>query len=220
MSAETRVSPRSNVLRLILTAAVFVAVHGAILAGAIHVAVALVMLSLAFAPAASALRAEVKHRWLYAAIAALMLILAACALSWPGVDGRMALVLPAFLGSMLVSGFFAYSLLPNQVPVIVRMCHITRGQVLPDGLERYARNLTWGWAVLPALLAFAALAILGIFGLEAWSWANNVANPIILASFFAGEHVYRARLMPHLGKPSMRKTFDVMVNKHSWRRSA
>jgi uncharacterized membrane protein len=220
MSAETRISSRSNVLRLTLTAAAFVAVHGAILAGAIHFAVAVVMLSLAFAPAASALQAESKHRWLYAAIAALMLILAAYAASWPGVDGRVALVLPAFLGSMLVSGFFAYSLLPNQMPVIVRMCHITRGKVLPDGLERYARNLTWGWAILPAVLAFAALAVLGAFGLEAWSWANNVANPIILASFFAGEHVYRARLMPHLGKPSMRQTFDVMVNKHSWRRSA
>ncbi len=220
MSAAALSASESNVMRLTLTAAAFVAVHAAILAGAIHLAVALVLFSLAFAPAASALRAESKHRRLYAIIAAFLLGLAVSAIYWPGIDGRVALILPAFLGSMLVSGFFAYSMLPGQMPVIVRMCHVRRGKVLPDGLERYARNLTWGWALLPASLAFAALAVLAGFGLEAWSWINNVANPLILISFFAGEHVYRAWRMPHLGKPSMLQTFGVMANKDSWRHSA
>ena len=220
MSAAAPSSTGPKFSRLIFTAAVFISVHAAILAGAIHLAVALVFFSLAFAPAASALRAEKKRRWLYVTIAAILLVLAICAIKWPGIDGRLALILPAFLGSMLVSAFFAYSLLPGQVPVIVRMCHIRRGPVLPEGLERYARRLTWGWVFLPAFLAFAALAVLAAFGLEAWSWTNNVVNPLILASFFAGEHAYRAWRMPHLGKPSLLQTFGVMANKDSWRHSA
>ncbi len=100
------------------------------------------------------------------------------------------------------------------------MCHISRGKILPEGLEDYARRLTWGWVIVPAALGFGALAVLAAFGLEAWSWASNVANPIVLAAFFAGEHLYRARNMPHLGKASILKTFKIMTDSDTWRRSA
>lgn len=219
MNTTPQAPSGSNLLRFIFAATAFVGVHSAILVGAIHLAVALVFFSLAFAPTINALRAKSKHRWLHAIVAVILLVPAVCAIGWPGIDGRVALILPASLGAMLVSGFFAYSLLPGQVPVIVRMCHIRRGTPLPDGLERYARNLTWGWAILPAILVVIALAALAAFGLEAWSWVNNVANPLILAAFFAGEHLYRAWQMPHLGKSSMLQTFDIMANKDLWRRT-
>jgi uncharacterized membrane protein len=108
--------------------------------------------------------------------------------------------------------------MPGQQPIITRMSHISRGPVLPDGLVEYTRLLTWGWAVLPMLLGLSALATFAAWGIEAWSWVNNVVSPLALVGYFVGEHVYRGLRHPHLGKPSILHTFDVMLNSMSWRR--
>jgi len=218
MTTADAPSSRPFVGRILLIAAVFASIHAATLAGAIPLAIFVLFCALALVPATAALRASGGRRSKYALLAAALSLLAACALLWQTSDSRLALILPSFLGSLLTSAFFAYSLLPGQVPIIVRICHVTRGNPLPDGLESYARRLTLGWAILPALLALTALAVLATFGLREWSWVSNVANPILMSAFFLGEHVFRAWRLPQMGKPSIVRTIDVMLNSPSWRR--
>ena len=218
MTTANTPSSRPFVGRILLIAAVFASIHAATLAGAIPLAIFVLFCALALVPAAAALRASGGRRSKYALLAAALSLLAACALLWQTNDSRLALILPSFLGSLLTSAFFAYSLLPGQVPIIVRICHVTRGNPLPDGLESYARRLTLGWAILPALLALTALAVLATFGLREWSWVSNVANPILMLAFFLGEHAFRAWRLPQLGKPSIVRTIDVMLNSPCWRR--
>jgi len=218
---KTTASPPlgAALVRLSLAAATFLAFHVAILQGAISWAVAIVFCSLALAVAAKALGAE-KRRPSLALLAVVLLAIAASAVWWQVEEARAALILPPLFGYLLTSAFFAYSLLPGQIPVIVRMCHVTQGEVLPEGLEPYARALTWGWAVLPAVLALASILVLGVFGLEAWSWVCNVINPLLFAAFFIGEHVYRTWRLPHVGKPSILRTLGVMLDPASWQGSS
>ncbi len=218
MTASASSKWRPAVVRLTLAALTFLAFHAAILQGAISLAVAIVFASLAMAVAAKALRGS-KRRTSLAVFALGLLAAAACVLWWQVEEARVALVLPPLIGYFLASAFFAYSLLPGQVPVIVRMCHVAQGRVLPDGLEAYARALTWGWAILLAVLAFASIIALWLFGLEAWSWVCNVFNPLLMAAYFIGEHAYRAWRLPHVGKPSVLGTLGIMLDPASWQHS-
>ncbi len=206
-------------VRLSLAAVTVLAFHVAILQGAVSWAVAIVFCSLALAVGAQALRAG-RRRSSLALLAILLLAIAASASWWQVEEARAALILPPLIGYLLTSAFFAYSLLPGQKPVIVRMCHVTQGEILPQGLEPYARALTWGWAILPAVLALASVLALALFGLEAWSWVCNVINPLVFAAFFLGEHPYRAWRLPHVGKPSILRTLGVMLDSASWQRSS
>ena len=219
MTATASPSLGPAIVRLALAAVTFLAFHVAILQGAISWAVAIVFGSLGLAVATKALRAE-RRRSSLLLFAAALLAVAVSVSWWQAEEARAALILPPLVGYLLTSAFFAYSLLPGQMPVIVRMCHVTQGETLPEGLESYARALTWGWAVLPAGLALVSLLVLGLFGLEAWSWVCNVVNPLVFASFFIGEHVYRAWRLPHVGKPSILRTLGVMLDPASWQRSS
>ena len=181
-------------------------------------AISIVFGSLALAVAAKALRSS-RRRISFALFALGLASVAASVLWWQVEAARAALILPPLIGYFLTSAFFAYSLLPGQVPVIVRMCHVAQGQVLPEGLESYARALTLGWAILLAVLALASLVVLWQFGLEAWSWVCNVFNPLLMAAYFIGEHLYRARRLPHVGKPSVLRTLGIMLDPASWQHS-
>ena len=219
MKATASPPPGPAVVRLALAAATCLAFHLAVLQGAISWAVAVVFCALALAVAAKALQAE-RRRSSLLLFALALLAVAASVFRWQVDEARAALVLPPLIGYVLTSAFFAYSLLPGQMPVIVRMCHVTQGETLPEGLEAYARALTWGWAVLPLGLALVSILVLGLFGLEVWSWVCNVVNPLVFAAFFAGEHAYRAWRLPHVGKPSILRTLGVMLDPASWQRSS
>jgi hypothetical protein len=208
----------SVVARLILVAAVLSAVHLATLFGSVRMAVAILFTGLAIVPTVGALGTVGGRRIRLALVAAGLIFVAVAAVAWPGLDGRAALLLPPFLGYMMTSAFFGWSLRPGHVPVIVRMSRVSRGDPLPEGVEPHARAVTWGWAVLPAVLAVGGLVVYWLFGLDAWSWVTNVGNPITLVGFFITEHLYRAWRLPHLGKPSFATTLDVMVNSSAWRR--
>ncbi len=206
------------VVRLTFAAATFLAFHLAILYGAISWAIAIVFGSLALAVAGRALRSQ-QRRSSLALVALALMAIAVSASWWQSEEARAALILPPLIGYLLTSAFFTYSLLPGQVPVIVRMCHVTQGRVLPAGLEAYARALTRGWAIVLAVLALASIVALWLYGLEAWSWVCNVVNPLLMATYFIGEHVYRAWRLPHVGKPSVFRTLGVMLDPASWQRS-
>ncbi len=206
------------VLRLSLVASAFLAIHFAILQDRLSWAVALIFCSLALTVAAGALRRGEGRRLSRSLLAVALLALAASSFWWRPSDARMALILPPLLGYIMTSAIFGFSLLPGQKPVIVRMCHVTQGETLPEGLEAYARALTFGWALLPILFAIVSLLVLLVFGLSAWSWFCNILSPLLLAAFFIGEHFYRAWRLPHVGKPSILRTLVVLLDTASWQR--
>jgi uncharacterized membrane protein len=211
-------SARGRLLvRILPVAAAFIAVHLLTLSDEVLLAVAVVLFALFVGPAASALRGGGRWR-LLGVLAAAALLIAAVSVEWPDAGPQAALIVPPFLCCLLVSAVFAHSLMPGQQPIITRMSHISRGPVLPDGLIEYTRLLTWGWAILPMLLGVSALVAFAAWGIEAWSWVNNVVSPLALVGYFVGEHIYRGIRHPHLGKPSILHTFDVMLNSMSWRR--
>ena len=209
---------KAVVMRLVLVVATFSAIHLLTLAGDLRVAVVIFLCVIVLGPAAQTLLRLWSHQGRIIAMTAALLLAVGALVALSDVGVRLALIVPPFLGYMATSVFFAHSLLPGEIPVITRMSRVGRGDTLPDGLEEYARALTWGWAVLPALLAVAALLLLAFAGIEPWSWMTNVASPVALITFFAGEHVYRGIRHPQFGRPSLLHTFDVMFDAMSWRR--
>lgn len=205
-------------LRVLLIAAVFALVHVLTLSGAVPLAIAVLLCAAFVGPLASALRSAGRWRLLCALAAVGALLVSAIFVEWPDAGTQAMLIVPPFLCCLLASAVFAHSLLPGEDPIITRMCRVSRGEALPEGLAEYSRLLTWGWALLPALLGLAGLIAFAAWGLEAWSWATNVVSPTVLAVYFVGEHAYRGFRHPHLGRPSIVRTFDVMLNSMSWRR--
>lgn len=218
MNANAATARSRLLMRVLPVAAGFAAVHFLTLSDALPLAVAVVLCAIFLGPAASALRGAGRWRPLLATLAAVALLILTISIEWPDAGPQAALIVPPFLACLLVSAIFAHSLLPGEEPIITRMSRVSRGDNLPAGLVEYTRLLTWGWAVLPTLLGLAALAAFATWGIEAWSWVNNVVSPLALVAYFIGEHVYRGIRHPHLGKPSILHTFDLMLNSMSWRR--
>ena len=214
-TAQTRTA---LLLKLLAVAAVFCSVHLLTVAGDIRIAVIVFLCAMIVGPGATSLRRIVNKAAVLAVVALVLAICLALVLLWPNGGAQAVLIVPPFVGYMVTSGFFASSLLPGEDPVITRMCRIVRGDTLPDGLEEYARLLTWGWAILPAVLAISGLVVFAVAGIAAWSWMTNVFSPLTLVAYFVGEHLYRGLFHRHLGTPSLLQTFDVMFNPVSWRR--
>jgi uncharacterized membrane protein len=205
------------VIRLLLFGLVLILVHLLTLAGAIPLAAMIVVGALILVWATAMLRG-VARRPINAAIVAVVCLAAVGVFAAvPTLDMQTVLIAPPLLGYLLTSAVFAYSLLPDKEPLITRFCRLMRRGALPDGLEEYARMLTWAWAILPAFLAVTAMGIYAAFGLNAWSWASNVVNPALLVTFYVGEHVFRGLCLPHLGTPSILETVEVMFDPVSWR---
>lgn len=196
---------------------VLISVHLLTLAGDIPLAAMTIVGALILVWATAMLRGA-ERRGIHAAIVAVVCLAAAgLFVAVPTLDMQAVLIAPPLCGYLLTSAVFAYSLLPDKEPLITRFCRMMRQGELPDGLEAYARMLTWAWAILPAFLAVTAMGIYAAFGLNAWSWASNVVNPALLVSFYVGEHVFRGLCLPHLGTPSILKTVEVMFDPVTWR---
>lgn len=126
----------------------------------------------------------------------------------------LLLVPVAFIG--MIAWWFARTLRSGQVPLITRIVAALDGrppQRLEPELQRYARRLTWGWALVLALLAacnllLAMLAVpdglLAQVGIASplpvtetqWSWFANGANYGLVGGFFALEFLYRQHRFP------------------------
>jgi uncharacterized membrane protein len=149
-----------------------------------------------------------------------LLAAAACGLLALARSG--AATLPLFVPPVLLNGFmawvFGHTLRPGSVPLIerlVRALHET-DEIDDAAIVRYARRLTWAWAVLLGALALVNLVLalcaapdgillaLGVrppvtVPLEAWSLFANVLNYLILGAFFVGEYLFRQRVFPQQG---------------------
>jgi uncharacterized membrane protein len=129
----------------------------------------------------------------------------------------LSLYLPPVLGDVFGAWLFGHTLLSGRIPLIerlVRRLHGAPDRPLDPAITRYARSLTFAWALLFGLLGATGLAlalfavpngVLILLGFTppvsvpqtAWSWFANVAAYGIAAGFFVLEYAYRKMRFPH-----------------------
>jgi uncharacterized membrane protein len=148
--------------------------------------------------------------WLTAlAITGALALLSQQSLIW------LPLYAPAVLSDLAVAWVFARTLLPERIPLvlrIVRLLHSPDEQLNP-GIPPYARRLTVAWAVLFSVLGLVSLTlalfaapngILLLVGVRpgvtvsqhSWSLFANFIEYLIVAGFFGLEYSYRRHRFP------------------------
>lgn len=132
-----------------------------------------------------------RGRWLYG-----ILIAAAALVSLSGpanLDDLMLRTQPVAVTGMLAA-LFGRSLMPDRVPLIVRIGEYLRGD-LPPRVASYGRRLTAFWTLFFVLLALES-ALLGIFATPFWwSLFTNLVNYLIILLVFVVEYPIRRRVL-------------------------
>jgi uncharacterized membrane protein len=148
--------------------------------------------------------------WLTAlAIAGALALLSQQSLIW------LPLYAPAVLSDLAVAWVFARTLLPERIPLVLRIVRLLHppDEHLNPGIPRYARRLTLAWAVLFSALGLVSLTlalfaapngILLLVGIRpavtvsqhSWSVFANFIEYLIVAAFFALEYGYRRHRFP------------------------
>lgn len=120
---------------------------------------------------------------------------------------------PVFI-NLFGSWIFAHTLAPGKMPLIERLARLLHE---PDGISdeiaRYARKVTFAWALFLAGLALLNLTlalianpdgILLMMGVRpivtvpqaVWSLFSNFLNYVMAGLFFLGEYIYRQHKFP------------------------
>ncbi|WP_420419677.1 hypothetical protein [Pacificispira sp.] len=130
-------------------------------------------------------------------------------------DMARIVALPPVLIHGWVAWMFGRTLLPGQEPLIRRFSRLHRDPFPPE-LEGYTRRLTVIWTILLSGLTLTS-AGLGVFAApETWSWAVNIAMPLICVSLFLGEHAYRGIVFRHIGGHSPVVTMRTLMSPKTW----
>jgi 3-hydroxymyristoyl/3-hydroxydecanoyl-(acyl carrier protein) dehydratase/uncharacterized membrane protein len=149
---------------------------------------------------------------------------AAGALVWLARGGRGQLAIDALpiLINAALCGLFARTLIAGREPLIARIIGVIEGpqRLALPGVARYARRLTWAWALLLgvqacALLVVAACSVpeglFATFGVQppitmasAWRWYLHLGSYALVIGFLVLEYAYRRwhlRHIPHAPLP-------------------
>ncbi len=97
---------------------------------------------------------------------------------------------PPLAAFAFVAFFFYRTLRPGSVPLITRVACMEHPDLPPD-MARYARILTWAWALCFVLLLIVALVLAPLLKLDMWSRWVHVLGYIVPGALFLGEYVYR-----------------------------
>jgi uncharacterized membrane protein len=144
--------------------------------------------------------------WLAAVAAEL---LAGGALVW--LAGRHGPALAAVLVNLAVALRFWLTLQPGRVPLITRYARCDAAG-LPAHGEAYTRRLTACWAWL--LAGFALLH--GMAPLGWWNTATlSLLQSAACVALFLGEHAWRGRILPELGRATPWRTFRAVLAYHA-----
>jgi uncharacterized membrane protein len=159
-------------------------------------------------------------RWPLALTALIALILLVC-----GGVNRLLDALPALIAG-LIAWIFARTLRRDRVPLIGRAIAALDGaaQLNNDpAVARYARRLTWVWAIYQSALA-AIAALLAIHAAGGPNWVATpamsprvfgaIALPLAVAILFLGEFALRRWLLPQAPRHSL--FFFVRKLIHVW----
>ena len=126
-----------------------------------------------------------------------------------GSAGRLLDALPALIAA-LIAWIFARSLRIGRSPLIGRAIAALDGpaQLNDPAIARYARRLTWVWAIYQAVLAgIATLLVIHAAGWLDWlpvflpsPRAFGAVLPLAVAILFLGEFILRRWLLPQAPK--------------------
>lgn len=148
-------------------------------------AIALLGLTLMSLIAAVPALLDSRNRW--QALPYVFIALAAFVALMSGTD--FALYFPSVVFNLVFAVAFGRTLRAGETPMIERFMHLHHSEKMHPGLVRYARQLTYMWAVCCATMALTA-ALLGIFtSLETWSLFANVINYAVIVVLFIGQFV-------------------------------
>ena len=150
-----------------------------------------------------------------------LLALSALGLLAAGGITAMLVSLPALI-SAFISWLFARTLCAGRRPLIARAIAIIDGQTQLEDLRvaRYARRLTWLWAVWQAMLALLGLIVAlhanGQLSALPQQFPNPtqfgvVILPLAVALLFLAEFLLRPRLLPQAPKHSFWKFASRLV---------
>jgi uncharacterized membrane protein len=132
------------------------------------------------------------------AIGAIAVLAGAATALWIGQAGAAATLLAALplAGNLLLAWHFGATLRAGHEPLITRYTRAEQGR-LPPELAGYTRRLTWLWTLF--FLAFAVVNLLTLVGAGPAPGPVAMANIVLSALFFLGEHPVRRALFPGLG---------------------
>lgn len=103
---------------------------------------------------------------------------------------QFAVYLPSIVFNVFFASAFAYTLRTGDTPMIERFMRAHHGEQMGPELVRYARQLTYAWVMVCAVLALTS-AVLAIFAsLEIWSLFANVVSYAVVAALFIGQFIY------------------------------
>lgn len=124
--------------------------------------------------------------------AAGLVALAALGAAWIdlAVLAQLALAGP-MLAFLAGAWLFGRTLLPGRTPLVERISRLERGGDFPAGLARYARRLTWAWAILLAGIPAADAALAVFATAAAQSLFVNFVSYALVAALYFGEYAYR-----------------------------
>lgn len=107
-------------------------------------------------------------------------------------DTHYALFVPPVTINLAVGLFFAYTLRSSRTPLVEWMMRFEYGgQIPPEPVRRYARRLTWIWAVYFTAASVLALALAITAPLETWSLFVNILHFVLVGAMLALQYLYR-----------------------------
>ena len=163
--------------------------------------------ALALAVAAlAAVSAPTQRTPVIAAVALAAGAVAALCAATPGMAGILLGALP-LAGNLLMAWHFGATLRRGHEPLITRYTRAELGR-LPPEMAGYTRRLTGLWSAF--FLAFAAANLLTLAGMGPSPGPSAVANIVLSALFFLGEHPVRRALFPGLGPATPLSTLRAM----------
>jgi uncharacterized membrane protein len=142
----------------------------------------------------------------------------AAALAWLAHSGHGEVALdslPVLINAALCF-VFARTLRPGREPLIARIIGILEGpeRLAQPGVERYARRLTWAWALVLGLQACLLCVVVacsvpaGLFARfgeqppfaipPAWRWYLHLGSYVLVLGFLVLEYAYRRWHLRHL----------------------
>lgn len=104
-----------------------------------------------------------------------------------------ALYVPPVLINLGIAAAFAATLRGDGATLVERMMRFEfGGQAPPAPLRRYARRLTWIWAIYFAAVATVSLVLAFTASLEVWSLFTNILHYVMALSLLFGQYLYRS----------------------------
>ncbi len=139
---------------------------------------------------------------------------------WPALRQNIALLyLIQHVGSNLALGvFFGRSLLGDGEALITRIARHAMQRPLSERKQRYTRQITAAWTLFFFAVAGTSLLLYLLAPLAAWSVFANLLPLPLLATMFAGEHLWRKRVLPPEERPSVMQV--IRAYRHTTRQNS